>query len=310
MSSTQNIVKLPSRSVSDFDLTFDRQTIDVRDSNTAWQKLSVKLAKKEVKCLDHIDDNGDFQEKKPESIRVVMISDTHDSHNLITDIPDGDILIHAGDFTQNGSPRDVYQFSKWFASQPHKHKVVVAGNHDITLDVDFYQEEGHRWHGKVLKDFKASLTAMRENPKFHYLENSSVEVCGLNIFGSPYSAFFHNWAFNSHRGPESQAIWSQIPDDTDVIIAHGPALGYGDRCGNPRYLAEQGTSVGCANLLHEIKYRIKPRLMISGHIHEDPGAWTDGVTTFVNASTCRRRDHFCDFKYKPTNPVRVIDLTV
>jgi len=303
MSSIQNLVKLPSRSVSDFDLTFDRQTVDVRDSNTAWQKLSVKLVKKEVQCLDHINDNGDFQEQKPESVRIVMISDTHDSHHMIDDIPDGDILIHAGDFTQNGSPTDVYQFSKWFASQPHKHKVVVAGNHDITLDADFYQKEGHRWHGRDLKDFKASLTAMRENPKFHYLEDSSVEICGLKIYGSPYSAFFHNWAFNSHRGPESHAIWSKIPDDTDVMIAHGPALGYGDRVGNPRYLAEHGTSVGCANLLHEIKYRIKPRLMISGHIHEDPGAWTDGVTTFVNASTC-------DLKYKPTNPVRVIDLTV
>merc|ERR1711976_610020 len=301
MFNLQNIVKLPSRNKSDFDLKFGGTTIDVRKSDEAWQKLSVKLTKKEVDCLDHIDDEGNFKEKPENSVRIVMISDTHDHHHMIDDIPEGDIIIHAGDFTQNGTPEAVINFSRWFGSLPHKHKVVIAGNHDITLDEDFYLEEGHRWHGKNLKDHKSALAAMRDNPGFIYLENSTVEILGLKIYGSPYSAFFHNWAFNSHRGPESAEIWSQIPDDTDIIVAHGPALGYGDRVISPYFPGHQGTHCGCANLLHEIKYRIKPKLMISGHIHEDPGAWTDGVTTFVNASTC-------DLKYKPVNPICVIDL--
>jgi len=85
-----------------------------------------------------------------------MLSDTHDMHEGIRHIPDGDILIHSGDFTQNGTPEAVEKFSHWFASLPHPNKVVVAGNHDITLDPDFYKEEGHRWHGRQLKDYKES----------------------------------------------------------------------------------------------------------------------------------------------------------
>merc|ERR1711976_387527 len=280
---------------TEFELKFDKVKVDVREPDKAWQKLAVGLKKDEV----------DFQMNKStqaeNTIRVVMISDTHDHHQYIDSIPDGDILIHSGDFTQNGTPGAVITFSTWFASLPHKHKVVIAGNHDVTLHEEFYLKEGHRWHGKSLKDHKSALAAMRDNPGFVYLENSTVEILGLKIYGSPYSAFFHNWAFNSHRGPESAEIWSQIPDDTDIIVAHGPALGYGDRVISPYFPGHQGTHCGCANLLHEIKYRIKPKLMISGHIHEDPGAWTDGVTTFVNASTC-------DLKYKPVNPICVIDL--
>ena len=65
----------------------------------------------------------------------------------------------------------------------------------------------------------------------------------------------------------------------DILMTHGPPLGYGDLCSS-------GKRAGCANLLHQIMYRIKPKVHVFGHIHEDVGMWNNGVTTFVNAASC------------------------
>ena len=70
--------------------------------------------------------NDNFNSK--EHIRVVCVSDTHNQTSKMThDFPDGDILIHAGDFSEAGHISEVISFNKWLGTLPHKHKIVIAG---------------------------------------------------------------------------------------------------------------------------------------------------------------------------------------
>jgi predicted phosphohydrolase len=67
--------------------------------------------------------------------RIVSISDTYGLHFGIK-IPDGDVLVHAGDFCSDGNMRDAMNFMRWFNTHPHKHKIFCAGNHDWICEKD------------------------------------------------------------------------------------------------------------------------------------------------------------------------------
>lgn len=62
-------------------------------------------------------------------VRIVCLSDTHSRHEQIT-VPDGDILIHAGDATMVGDIDEIADFDHWLGTLPHQHKHIIAGNHD------------------------------------------------------------------------------------------------------------------------------------------------------------------------------------
>ena len=112
-------------------------------------------------------------------MKIVCISDTHLAHlNSKLDVPSGDILIHAGDATKMGKIHEVSQFSEWFASFPHKHKIFVAGNHDFLFERDLSQ---------ALQLLDSSII---------YLQDQLVELEGLKIWGSPWTPWLHNCAFN------------------------------------------------------------------------------------------------------------------
>lgn len=66
-------------------------------------------------------------------MKIVAISDTHQLHDKVV-IPDGDVLVHAGDFTNQGTDGALIKFLTWFSSQPHPYKVFIAGNHELGLD--------------------------------------------------------------------------------------------------------------------------------------------------------------------------------
>eukprot|EP01137_Pigoraptor_chileana_P007470 Opistho-2@53120 len=227
------------------------------------------------------------------SVRLVCISDTHlRTDNLV--VPPGDILIHAGDFTSTGKQTEVEHFVAFMKSQPHQHKIVIAGNHEIPFDEDKCNDGsgfGRRFHrfqmfdGNELKDIVRSCCT--------YLQDEAVTVCGLRIYGSPWQPEFFNWAFNLPRGPAILEKWRKIPSDVDVLITHGPPLGHGDVC-------DDGLNVGCADLLSEIQNRIRPTVHVFGHVHEGYGITTDEHTKYINASTCNR-------SYSPSNPPIVWD---
>ena len=205
-------------------------------------------------------------------MRITFISDTHNQHTALH-LPPADMLVHAGDFSGRGTLPEVNTFMKWLDAQPHKHKVIIAGNHDFLAERD-----------KTL--FQSILPA-----GVTYLDDSGATIEGINIWGSPIQPWFHDWAFNRQRGPDIARHWELIPDDTDLLITHGPPLGILDTLAN-------GTPIGCEDLLHHV-HRVKPRIHVFGHIHEAAGqAHIDG-THYINASVL-------DLRYRYRNaPVTI-----
>lgn len=225
--------------------------------------------------------------------RIVCISDTHTKHASIKEVPDGDIIIHSGDFTLTGKKKEVQIFTDWFSALPHQHKIIIAGNHELTLDADFYEQHWKRFHKNEYKkeDCEEVRKILTENEKIIYLQDTFVTINGLKIYGCPSQPAYNTGAFALSGESESVAKWSQIPEDTDILVTHGPPYGYGDMC---------DVNAGCHYLLDRIT-QIRPKYHICGHIHEGYGVTNNQHTTFVNAS-------ICDWDYYPGNKPIVFDL--
>ena len=209
-------------------------------------------------------------------MKFVFISDTHMQHDILS-LPEGDVLVHAGDFTDRGSVKEARSFLDWYACQPFQHKVLIAGNHD------FLAENYPRAFRSMIPD------------NVIYLENSVVEIGGLKIWGSPVTPWFFDWAFNLKRGAPIRAHWADIPDDTDVVITHGPPYGVLDEVvRNPR-------PVGCRDLLQRIE-AVQPKLHVFGHIHEGYGQLLRDNTLYVNAAVL-------DVRYVQRNAPIVLDTS-
>lgn len=208
-------------------------------------------------------------------MRMIAISDTHCKLSDI-DLPDGDVLVHAGDATMSGRYHEVYEFASVMARLPHRHKIFVAGNHDLG-----FQDQPEKFES-LLKE--AGIV---------YLRDSSITIDGIKFYGSPWQPEFYNWAFNLPRGPALGAVWSKIPGDVDVLITHGPPHGVLD-------YVPRGERVGCEELLAAVIEK-KPKYHIFGHIHEGYGVIERYGVVFCNASTCTRR-------YDATNAPHVFDL--
>jgi Icc-related predicted phosphoesterase len=193
-------------------------------------------------------------------MRVVMISDTHGRHRELGEIPAGDLLIHGGDFTNMGEMDVLRDANAWLGELPHKHKVVIAGNHDFCFE-------------RQPDEARAAMTNAT------YLFDESVEIDGLLLYGSPWHPWFYDWAFGIERGAPLREKWDLIPAEVDILITHGPPHQIGD-------LTVNGDYAGCEELTLAIE-RIQPRLHVSGHIHEGYGVVVRGQTTYANASSCR-----------------------
>ncbi|CVK92837.1 related to phosphoesterases [Fusarium mangiferae] len=180
-------------------------------------------------------------------ISIVCISDTHNSQ---PQLPLGDVLIHAGDLTQSGSLGELKATVAWLKSQPHTHKIIVAGNHDILLDKGCDRREESAAERECL-DWGDCI----------YLQNETTTVTcrngrTLKIYGSPLSPRHGNWPFQYSR---SQNVWSDTaPNDIDVLVTHGPPFAHLD------------LNLGCRYLLKEL-WRIRPLLHVFGHVHEGYG---------------------------------------
>lgn len=214
-------------------------------------------------------------------MRIVCISDTHSMHDHVS-VPDGDVVVHAGDWSGRGDIHCMLRFCEWFAMLPHKHRVFIAGNHD--------------WAATVPEARAKMADPSRWGPKAnaHYLHDSGCEIDGISFYGSPWQPEFCNWAFNLPRGQQLAAKWAQIPTGTDVLLTHGPALGILDEC-------PDGRRVGCADLAVAIEERIQPALHVFGHIHHSHGTTREGRALHVNASICTEA-------YRPMNPPIVVDM--
>ena len=199
-------------------------------------------------------------------MKITFISDTHGKHAELTDkLPGGDVLIHSGDFMRGGYEEgEAIDFFDWLEHDVtgYKYKIFIAGNHDRLFENEPEQ-------AIKLKDAYAPSTI--------YLQDSSFKIEGIKFYGSPWTPAFNNWAFNVERDSnEIEEKWNEIPDDTDILITHGPPLGILD-------YTPYGGDVGCERMISKV-LEIQPLIHVFGHVHSSYGHKYNDTTDFINAS--------------------------
>ncbi len=209
-------------------------------------------------------------------MRLVFISDTHSKHDLLH-LPEGEVLLHCGDFSKRGEVGEAQVFLDWFAAQSHPYKVLIAGNHD------FLAERASAMFHSMVPD------------NVIYLNDSGCVIAGIRIWGSPIQPWFYDWAFNRQRGAEIRQHWDLIPEDTDILLTHGPPYGILDR------VIRDPRPVGCRDLLQRVKDLPAIKIHAFGHIHEAYGQRDVGGTLFLNASVLNEN-------YEMKNAPWVIDF--
>lgn len=196
-------------------------------------------------------------------MKIACFSDTHTRHEEIQ-LPECDIALFTGDCLNTGkNSKNLKRFIQWFDKQPAKHKVMIAGNHDFLFE---RQPE-------VAKYIVSKTDVI-------YLENSSVEIEGLKIYGTPIQEEFCNWAFNRPSDIRS-TYYSRIPEDTDILLTHCPPFGILDKVDD---VGLSGDRVGCPILLSNVT-RVKPLIHAFGHIHGSFGVERGIDTVFVNGAS-------------------------
>ena len=213
-------------------------------------------------------------------MKITFISDTHSKHNQVTSsLPGGDVLIHAGDISNEGYRNEIQDFIKWFSTiENYTHKIFIAGNHDFGCQDEVLAVE----------------ELLRLNPGSEYLYDDLFLIGKdeddyddmVKVWGSPWQPEFYNWAFNLPRqGAELKEVWNMIPSDVDILITHGPPHGHLD------YFDYSKQNVGCELLRDRINI-IKPKIHVFGHIHSSYGYKFDGTTHFFNAAVLDERYNF------------------
>jgi Icc-related predicted phosphoesterase len=229
--------------------------------------------------------------------KLVCVSDTHMAE---PNLPAGDILIHAGDLTFRGRPEELGKQRMWLAKQVKKFKkvIVIPGNHDFGFETDM---------GKYRQEFEQEGIVVLNEQEYIYE--------GIKYFGSPITPFFHAWAFN-RIATDIDIHWDIIPNDTNVLITHGPPYGILD--GVPQYQRTQigmdkhyrpiyskkflhTENVGCPSLLERIQQLKQLRFHVFGHIHPGHGQVEINGVKYVNAS-------IMNDDYQPVNKPIVVEI--
>lgn len=201
-------------------------------------------------------------------MRILHISDTHGLHREfpLKRLEGIDMIIHSGDCSNSRSlPHsmvEISDFLEWYQDLPVAYRIFVAGNHDTAIER------------------RAVHPADIEARGIIYLENESVEIEGIKIWGSPITPTFGEWSFMKARDKTHQ-VWETIPDDTDVVIVHGPPKGIRDLS----YDRKNNLEMCGDRALMSAMYRVNPKLMCFGHIHNFKDIMNQGVSTFYGLQT-------------------------
>ncbi len=205
-------------------------------------------------------------------MKLVCISDTHHKHYYLK-LPKGDILVHAGDFSYRGEKIELMLVKEWLNVQAKKYAYIIciAGNHDIGMN----------------KENMKNLA-----PNIYYLQDSGIELEGLNFYGSPYTVRFGNWGYGE---PDEYLAkrWQHIPKKTNVLITHGPPYSILDK--NTRN--ENCGSKALYQRIKELTEANNLKYHIFGHIHESCGEEEIEGVKFLNVSVL---DEHYQIKNKPT----------
>jgi Icc-related predicted phosphoesterase len=229
-------------------------------------------------------------------MRIVALSD---QHGYLPDIPPGDLMIVAGDVCPDGVGRFTAMqrpdrqkvwfddnIRPWMAAAPARHKLLTWGNHDYC--------------GQAC-DFRADSPTKAAPGALQIVVDECVTVSAgdgaLSIWATPWSNLFMEWAFM--KTPEElETVYAQIPAGIDILVSHQPPYGHGDR------FVHLGSGkvehIGSRELLAAIE-RVRPRLVICGHIHDGHGRTQHQGIPICNVSVVNEQ-------YRLVHRPTVIDL--
>lgn len=236
-------------------------------------------------------------------MRVVVFSDTHCKHREVS-VPDGDVVVHAGDACANGTEEEQIDFLAWFSALPHRHRVFVGGNHDAVLMDERWRDE----HAGFLKAWDAARGGVL------YLEGggAGLRVGGeiLLIYGAPWRPRPDSWTPGATMRPgkrtsafgvresEVAALWEEIPEELDLLVTHVPPRGVLDEIQTPG----GPVRIGCPALSTRLTRMARPpRLHVFGHAHDPAGTEVAGGRISCNAA-------ICDAEYAVVRQPQVFDL--
>lgn len=218
-------------------------------------------------------------------MKILHLSDTHGFHESITDLikemileHEPEVIVHSGDFMRHAMKSiDFEEFLNWFRKLDVKHKILVPGNHDIFCEA-------------FENDYDLRRSVVPDSVLF--LINEEVVIDGVKFWGSPYTPEFFDWGFQLY-GADGWDLWAKIPDDTDVLITHGPQLGVLDKL-------PDGLNVGCPFLAQRIdELKIKAHLV--GHIHGAYGIHQSNDYVSLNSA-------ILNDDYKPVNKPQLVEI--
>jgi Icc-related predicted phosphoesterase len=215
-------------------------------------------------------------------MKICCLSDTHNNFPDLS-LYSGDIIIHCGDISIRGLELEIEIFLKEFAKTKFKHKIMIPGNHDFMFENDWK-------NAKKLCDKHEIIC----------LNDSGININGINIWGSPITPTYQNWAFNRNSN-DIVNHWKLIPNDTNILITHGPPKGVGSLSEIEKVYFRKNTlgeerkaktkeDVGC-DQLKKVVDKIKPKFHLFGHIHSGYGIYKNQHTTFIN---CSMNNHYID----------------
>lgn len=218
-------------------------------------------------------------------MKVVAFSDSLGVNPV--DLPDGDVLVCTGNFTRFGDRREVTKWYDWFTQQPHRHKVLVYGNHEISTDIHCFKRK-QPWMTWDCPD--EDILTPPPGQGVHLLHGTGVTIEGVTFWGHPglpparegvptrHGNFYCAHQFETQE--ESAATWATCPNNVDVMVTHAPPYGVLD--------CHRGHHIGNAELRDEIDRRVKPKVHVFGHVSDCPGMAEFGLRKPVYYNVAQR----------------------
>ncbi|PHH70400.1 hypothetical protein CDD80_6046 [Ophiocordyceps camponoti-rufipedis] len=242
--------------------------------------------------------------------RIVCVSDTHNCAASIK-LPRGDVLIHAGDLTNQGSHSELSRAVSWLEAADFEAKIVIAGNHDVTLDTRFYHEHGPVFHNQRPESSANCRALLTGSPSITFLEHESTKIrlkspdgphTEFSVFGSPFSPRRGLWAFGYDADSQPPpSLWDDITPGTDIVVTHTPPRTHRD-------LSDKGRVAGCEALRRAL-WRVRPRLAVCGHVHEGRGAEHVVWASNEDEAFAEKLTRAWDDPGAGTNKLSLMDLT-
>lgn len=202
-------------------------------------------------------------------IDILHLSDTHGQHKNLKSLPEADVIVHSGDFTFAGSEEEAYDFMNWFCNLPYKHKIFIAGNHDMCM----YGAD--------------HIDGLSRN--VHYLYNNSVVIDGIKFYGIPMF-------MEDCMAGNLDVFINNIPDDTDVLITHMPPKGTCDLANYGKGPEHRGNAT-----LAELLKKLHPTCHLFGHEHDAYGKTIKENVIYSNACVV-------DSRYNLINNPTIINI--